>query len=40
MAAGGIDGMLATNSLGGLAAAEGTAGRPVKVGAFDLGPDT
>ena len=39
VAAGGIDGVLATNSLGGLAAAKGVAGKPVKVGTFDLGPD-
>jgi simple sugar transport system substrate-binding protein len=39
VSAGGIDGVLATNSLGGLAAAEGTAARPVKIGTFDLGPD-
>jgi simple sugar transport system substrate-binding protein len=35
----GADGVLATNSLGGLAAAEGLAGTDVKVGTFDLGPD-
>jgi len=32
-------GVLATNSLGGLAAAKGLAGRGVKIGTFDLGPD-
>jgi simple sugar transport system substrate-binding protein len=37
--AGGADGVLATNSLGGLAAAEGLAGTGVKIGTFDLGPD-
>ena len=31
--------MLATNSLGGLAAAKGLAGHGVKIGTFDLGPD-
>jgi simple sugar transport system substrate-binding protein len=35
----GIDGVLATNSLGGLAAAKALAGQNVKVGTFDLGPD-
>jgi simple sugar transport system substrate-binding protein len=39
VAADGIDGVLATNSLGGLAAAEAVAGQDVKVGTFDLGPD-
>jgi simple sugar transport system substrate-binding protein len=39
VAAGGIDGVLATNSIGGLAAAKGLAGQDVKIGAFDLGPD-
>jgi simple sugar transport system substrate-binding protein len=33
------DGVLATNSTGGLAAAKGLAGRDVKIGTFDLGPD-
>ena len=33
------DGVLATNSVGGLAAAEGLAGTGVKIGTFDLGPD-
>jgi simple sugar transport system substrate-binding protein len=33
------DGVLATNSLGGLAAAKGLAGQDVKIGTFDLGPD-
>jgi simple sugar transport system substrate-binding protein len=33
------DGVLATNAVGGLAAAEGLAGANVKVGTFDLGPD-
>jgi simple sugar transport system substrate-binding protein len=32
-------GVLATNSLGGLAAAEGLSGSGVKIGTFDLGPD-
>ena len=31
--------MLATNSVGGLAAAEGLAGTGTKIGTFDLGPD-
>ncbi len=35
----GAQGVLATNSLGGLAAAEALAGRGVKIGTFDLGPD-
>jgi len=35
----GADGVLATNSVGGLAAAEGLEGTGVKIGAFDLGPD-
>ena len=35
----GAQGVLATNSLGGLAAAKGLAGRDVKIGTFDLGPD-
>jgi len=39
VAAEGAQGVLATNSLGGLAAAEGLAGRGVKIGTFDLGPD-
>ena len=39
VAADGIDGVLATNSLGGLAAAKAVAGQDVKVGTFDLGPD-
>ncbi|MDA0160240.1 substrate-binding domain-containing protein [Solirubrobacter ginsenosidimutans] len=39
VAADGVDGVLATNSIGGLAAAQGVAGQPVKVGTFDLGPD-
>jgi simple sugar transport system substrate-binding protein len=34
-----VDGVLATNSLGGLAAAKGLAGTGVKIGTFDLGPD-
>jgi simple sugar transport system substrate-binding protein len=33
------DGVLATNSLGGLAAADALAGQGVKIGTFDLGPD-
>jgi simple sugar transport system substrate-binding protein len=33
------DGVLATNSVGGLAAAKGLAGTGVKIGSFDLGPD-
>ncbi len=33
------DGVLATNSVGGLAAAEGLAGLGIKIGTFDLGPD-
>jgi simple sugar transport system substrate-binding protein len=33
------DGVLATNSVGGLAAAKGVAGTDVKIGTFDLGPD-
>jgi len=37
--AGGIDGVLATNSLGGLAAAKALAGQNVQIGTFDLGPD-
>jgi simple sugar transport system substrate-binding protein len=32
-------GVLTTNSLGGLAAADGLAGTDVKIGTFDLGPD-
>ena len=39
VAADGADGVLATNSLGGLAAAEALAGRDVKIGTFDLTPD-
>ena len=35
----GAQGVLATNSLGGLAAAKGLAGTGVKIGTFDLGPD-
>jgi simple sugar transport system substrate-binding protein len=35
----GARGVLATNSLGGLAAAKGLAGTSVKIGTFDLGPD-
>jgi simple sugar transport system substrate-binding protein len=35
----GAQGVLATNSLGGLAAAEALAGHGVKIGTFDLGPD-
>jgi simple sugar transport system substrate-binding protein len=35
----GVEGVLATNSLGGLAAAKGLAGTDVKIGTFDLGPD-
>jgi simple sugar transport system substrate-binding protein len=34
-----VDGVLATNSVGGLAAAKGLAGSRVRIGAFDLGPD-
>jgi simple sugar transport system substrate-binding protein len=34
-----VDGVLATNSLGGLDAAKGLAGSGVKIGTFDLGPD-
>jgi simple sugar transport system substrate-binding protein len=34
-----VDGVLATNSVGGLAAAKGLAGSGVKIGSFDLGPD-
>jgi simple sugar transport system substrate-binding protein len=34
-----VDGVLATNSVGGLAAAKGLAGTGVKIGTFDLGPD-
>jgi simple sugar transport system substrate-binding protein len=41
---GGIDGILATNSVGGLHAVEAVAGThragTVKIAAFDLGPDT
>jgi simple sugar transport system substrate-binding protein len=33
------EGVLATNSIGGLAAAEGLAGTDVKIGTFDLAPD-
>lgn len=33
------DGVLATNSLGGLAAADALVGQDVKIGTFDLGPD-
>lgn len=33
------DGVLTTNSLGGLAAAEALAGKGTKIGTFDLGPD-
>jgi simple sugar transport system substrate-binding protein len=33
------DGVLATNSVGGLAAADGLDGTDVKIGTFDLGPD-
>jgi simple sugar transport system substrate-binding protein len=39
VAADGAQGVLATNSLGGLAAAKGLAGTGVKIGTFDLGPD-
>ena len=39
MAADHADGVLATNSVGGLAAAEGLAGLGIKIGTFDLGPD-
>jgi len=39
VAADGAQGVLATNSLGGLAAAKGLSGRSVKIGTFDLGPD-
>jgi simple sugar transport system substrate-binding protein len=35
----GAQGVLATNSLSGLAAAEGLEGSGVKIGTFDLGPD-
>ena len=35
----GADGVLATNSVGGLAAAKGLEGTAVKIGTFDLGPD-
>ncbi len=35
----GVQGVLATNSLGGLAAAKGLADTGVKIGTFDLGPD-
>jgi simple sugar transport system substrate-binding protein len=35
----GATGVLATNSLGGLAAAKGLDGTSVKIGTFDLGPD-
>jgi len=35
----GVDGVLATNSVGGLAAAEGLAGTQTKIGTFDLGPE-
>jgi simple sugar transport system substrate-binding protein len=38
-ASGAIDGVLATNSLTGLAAAKGLAGTGVKIGTFDLGPE-
>jgi simple sugar transport system substrate-binding protein len=34
-----VDGVLATNSLGGLDAAKGLAGQNIKIGTFDLGPD-
>ena len=37
--AAGAQGVLTTNSLGGLAAAKGLAGTGVKIGTFDLGPD-
>ena len=37
--AAGAQGVLATNSLGGLAAADGLEGSGVKIGTFDLGPD-
>jgi simple sugar transport system substrate-binding protein len=39
VADGDVDGVLATNSVGGLAAAEGLAGTGTKIGTFDLGPD-
>ena len=39
VAASDAQGVLTTNSLGGLAAAEGLAGTDVKIGTFDLGPD-
>lgn len=39
VAAAGAQGVLATNSLGGLAAAKGLAGHGTKIGTFDLGPD-
>ncbi len=35
----GATGVLCTNSLSGLAAVKGLAGKPVKIGTFDLGPD-
>jgi simple sugar transport system substrate-binding protein len=39
VAADDTQGVLATNSLGGLAAAKALAGTGVKIGTFDLGPD-
>ena len=39
VAADDVDGVLATNSVGGLAAAEGLAGTGTKIGTFDLAPD-
>jgi simple sugar transport system substrate-binding protein len=39
VAADDVDGVLATNSVGGLAAAEGLAGSATKIGTFDLAPD-
>jgi simple sugar transport system substrate-binding protein len=35
----GVTGVLCVNAIGGLAAVEGLAGKPVKIGTFDLGPD-
>jgi simple sugar transport system substrate-binding protein len=39
VADGDVDGVLATNSVGGLDAAKGLAGTTTKIGSFDLGPD-
>jgi simple sugar transport system substrate-binding protein len=36
---GAVDGVLSTNSLGGMDAAKGLAGTDVKIGTFDLGPE-